>query len=70
MTRSAPGAHDWKSKVTALLVIASTLWFGDGFVSLASSDNEFILVVSANPEPNTIRSLLNCDGTIVNPNPR
>ena len=28
MTRSAPVAFDWNSNVTALLVIASTLWLG------------------------------------------
>src|SRR5689334_11574674 len=28
MTRSAPVAFDWDSGLTALLVIASTLWFG------------------------------------------
>jgi hypothetical protein len=28
MTRSAPVAFDWNTDVTALLVIASTLWFG------------------------------------------
>jgi hypothetical protein len=29
MTRSAPVALDWNSNVTALLIIACTIWFGD-----------------------------------------
>src|SRR4051812_22726833 len=41
MTRSAPVGSGWNRNVTALLVIASTLWFADSFLFIwtQSADN-------------------------------
>jgi hypothetical protein len=36
MTRSVLVVLDWNSSVTALLVIGSTLWFGQQFVDASS----------------------------------